>query len=153
ALSLRWILAVCGQHDEAPPMTIEERWSLVSKFFDYLEANAEDYWQVPELERDVDEAKAKEADEDETYAAAYEEVTYRDSTDDGTEGSLAEGGGPPPSGEFDLEAEGKQLGKRLSFLATVARLWQVAIRALLADEQWAKAPLQPQPADTLNAWL
>src|SRR5262249_13435856 len=42
ALSLRWMLTVCGQHDQTPATTVEERWALACKFFDYLEANAED---------------------------------------------------------------------------------------------------------------
>src|SRR5262249_37571353 len=59
------------------------------------------------------------------YSAAYENVTYRDSTDDENEGEVIDGG---PRKEFDLEAEGERLTRRLQFLATVARLWVFAAR-------------------------
>ncbi|MDR3182015.1 MAG: hypothetical protein LBT89_03695 [Planctomycetaceae bacterium] len=33
-----------------PPLPFEERWQLTQKFFDFLEANADEYWEVPTLE-------------------------------------------------------------------------------------------------------
>jgi len=110
---------------------------LVRKFFDYLEANAEEYWQVPELDETVLEP-APEADDD-VYGAAYEGVTFQDSADDDHEGAVI--GDEPPRQEFDLEAEGEVLGKRLRFLSTVARLWQIAARCASVD------------VETIDAWL
>ena len=70
ALALRWMLALTqpelsspsarqsgprapeAQHPDMPqPLPPQQRRELVLKFFDYLEANAEDYWQAPPLER------------------------------------------------------------------------------------------------------
>jgi hypothetical protein len=137
ALALRWMLGVATQVPEP------KAWDLKKKMLDYLEANAEAFWEVPSLgpleleelgeptELD-DEAElgdqadpgepGSQPDEDDRYGAAYENVTYRDSAADGEEGEVVEGGSRQ---DFDLEAEGEGLLERLRFLATVARLWQV----------------------------
>src|SRR5207249_2329688 len=86
-----------------------------------------EYWLVPGLRGDVvleEGDEDEEDDEDDPFSSAYEGVTYRDSTgrDDS---SLAEDVRPP----FDLEEESDRLEKRLRFLSTVARLWQIAARA------------------------
>jgi hypothetical protein len=122
----------------------EERRDLVLKFFAYMEANADDYWQVPTLELVGEEAD--ETDQEDLFEAAYEEVTYQDSTDD-DEGAVSDGG---PIEEFDLEQESERLEKRLHFLSTVARLWQVATRFLThkrSEEQTAS------PHPILGDWL
>ncbi|HEX5271763.1 MAG TPA: hypothetical protein VFW33_14800, partial [Gemmataceae bacterium] len=81
-------------------------------------------WQVPVLE--LGRPAAADADEeDDLFGAAYEGVTYRDTTDD-REGPVA--GDGEETDEFDLEAEGERLTQRLHFLTTVARLWHVAAR-------------------------
>ncbi|MEI4927532.1 hypothetical protein Q8G50_33995, partial [Klebsiella pneumoniae] len=49
---------------------------------------------------------------------------YRDSADDNQEGPIADGG--EVREEFDLEREGERLARRLRFLSTLARLWQIA---------------------------
>jgi hypothetical protein len=115
ALALQWVLAVTSE---------TESWSLARRFLDLLEANAEEYWQVPALEEGI--GPPIEADrEDDLYGAAYEGVTYRDTTDD-REGAVADGGEPQDG--FDLEADAERLSGRLHFLTTVARLWHVAAR-------------------------
>src|SRR5207248_7351894 len=128
-----------------PPATRRE---LIIKFFDYLEANGEDYWQVPALDlvRGGDEV---EEDADDLYSAAYDEVTYQDSTGD-DEGAVSDGGGPPE--EFDLEQEGERVEKRLRFLSTLARLWQVAARYAAAGRGGEPAPAHPI-GTALPAWL
>ena len=67
--------------------------------------------------------------EDDLFGAAYEDVTYQDTTDD-DEGAVSDGG---PVEEFDLEQEGERLEKRLHFLSTLARLWQIAARTVTED--------------------
>lgn len=127
-LALRWMLGLTRPDDAggARLPSPEERRALVVKFFDYLEANAEDYWEVPAL--DLAEAGEDEEEEQEDlYGAAYEDVTYQDTTDD-SEGDVSDGGAP--TDEFDLEREGERLERRLHFLTTLARLWQVAARFL-----------------------
>jgi hypothetical protein len=151
-LALRWMLGVTGGLADAGnggrPAAQEPgaSWPLIAKFFDYLEANAEDYWEVPSLgpER-LHMPREAEDDEEDVYGAAYEGVTYRDSADDNQEGAVADGGGVAK--EFHLEAEGESLGGRLRFLSTAARLWLLAARHDIA--------LTPDPgrAEHLAAWL
>src|SRR5262249_50029348 len=94
---------------------------------DYLEANAEEYWHVPTLEvLGRPQENGNGGDEEDIYSAAYDDVTYRDSTDDANESDVVGDGGPRE--EFDLEAEGGRLEKRLRFLSALARLWQIAAR-------------------------
>src|SRR5262249_42777909 len=103
--------------------------ALVGRFFELLEANAESYWEVPEASAT---AASDEDDEGNVFGAAYEEMTYRDSADDGTEGAvLGEG---PAGDDFPLEHEADSLRPRLRFLATVARLWRAAAPHLPAGD-------------------
>lgn len=129
------------------PRPLSDTWSLVQKFFDYLEANADEYWHVPVLE--LPHAKAEEDSEEEkpeeTYSAAYEDVTYRDSADDDQEGSVIDGSRPEKP--FDLEGEEDRLARRLHFLSTVARLWLIAARRELGVGDG------PQRQETLRGWL
>jgi hypothetical protein len=171
-LALRWMLALTENRslasgskdlparsasDGPASLSLRDRKELVRKFIDYLEANAEDYWQVPALELVIPEEG--EADEEDLYGAAYDDVTYQDSTGDDTEGEVADGGGPVE--EFDLEREGDRLEKRLRFLSTVARLWQVASRFLApgtekeaqGDEDRPAATSEFDPSALLSGWL
>jgi hypothetical protein len=111
-LALQWMLAAT------------ESWPLVQRFIDHLEANAEEFWQVPVLELGGAGEVADDEEED-LFGAAYEGVTYQDTTD-ASEGEIAGDGGERD--EFDLEAEAERLGHRLHFLTTVARLWHIAAR-------------------------
>jgi len=131
-LAVRWLLSAIPPADAKPGTPRHEvnvDWPLVRKFFDFLEANADEYWQVPTLKNAATDSTAATSDEgeDDLYEAAYEEMTYRDSTDDGQEGSVADGGGPLPD-SFSLEEENEQLSLRLRFLSTLARLWQIVAR-------------------------
>src|SRR5262249_18266568 len=104
------------------------------------EANAEDYWQVPRLDFIGTQAKTRSNDDDQEdekdslYGAAYEGVTYEDSTDDAIDAEVL---GVMPQKEFDLTEEAERLDGPLKFLATLARLWNIATRALrdLAGEE------------------
>lgn len=151
ALSVRWLAEVhdlaAEESTEAAPATIagtatgavpiERRWPLTCKFLDFLEANAEEFWEVPHLgwedgdELDdelLDELLAEEEEEEEDaeqsiYGAAYEDVTFRDSAEDGIEGEIA---GDDAVTEFELQHEAERIGQRLALLATVAQLWKIA---------------------------
>ena len=121
---------------------------IVRRFFDFLEANAETYWELPRLERDRADRRSPtttkprrsratgsssddDDDDDNLYRAAYDEMVYRDSTADGVEGSTLESGGLATDTEF--ETESNRLAGRLAFLATIARMWkQVAVAQLVA---------------------
>jgi hypothetical protein len=151
-LALRWLRTV----EEYENAGGSDQWPLVAKFFQHFEASAEAYWQVPEFElavvgaaddagtdgddaesldpvedeldeKDDEEAEAWKGDErDEVYGAAYEDMVYRDSTDDGFDADIIDE--YTDGTEFELEEEAQRLGQRLEFLSTIARLWrQVAI--------------------------
>jgi hypothetical protein len=142
------------------PLPATQAWPLARKFLDYLEANAEDYWQVPQFEmaaeamgdgeprddRDDelpefgraggdefslfdDEDEDEEGDEDNgLFGAAYEGVSYRDSTDDGIDGDMSDGG--PSTTDFELVGEAERIVSRLTFLTTVAQLWRLCATAV-----------------------
>jgi hypothetical protein len=156
-LALRWMLGVCrlaaktSEVSKSSEVSALQPWELAVKFFEHLEANAEELWQVPQL--DVvgiggdEEGNAADEVED-LYGAAYEDVTYEDSTDDQVEAEVLEVG---PRGDFDLEDEGRRLEKRLHFLATLARLWNIAGR--LTREQGVRSPGTEEVRAVLAQWL
>ncbi|QDS97171.1 hypothetical protein [Adhaeretor mobilis] len=199
-LAFRWLSTLESQQHAAQDSseqpaeaqdssTVKDLWPQVAKFFAYLEANAEEYWQPPELmmngsamrplstdaipfgdpngddddlepddygedfdtgglegslEGDLDEALGdpleegeydydydeessdeesyEYEEEEEVFGAAYEEMVYRDSTDDGIEGDIVDDGVEPLYTEWEYEAD--RIDQRLSFLNTVARLWK-----------------------------
>lgn len=140
ALLLRWMaLATRDARDE-------ERSPLIRRMLAVLEANAEEYWSVPTLDADdlsgdTDPADwmedfdsdDDESDENSLFNAAYENVTYRDTTDDGNWGdTVGDGGGyDPDGGEF--EELTRRLEPRLKFLHTVGQLWQQAASSFILD--------------------
>ncbi len=147
------------QATEQPPRsepTLDERvtaWQRVRKFFDYLEANAGELWRAPAFdvagiasnaadagydEGEMEEldalANATEEGEDDgdaegLFDAAYENVVYRDSTDDGIDSSLFDSS-DRQAGQLDLIHD--QVVSRLSFLNLLARLRRLAILAWLS---------------------
>lgn len=147
-LAMRWLASVLDTLRRPPPG--QEPWKLVRKFFDYLEANADDYWRVPRLGGDDAPPPQERGDDEteETFGAAYEGMTYRDSTDDGVEGNIADDG-PPGLTEstYALEDEGERISHRLRFLSLWARLWQLTARQALRG-----AP-RDLPRDALANWL
>lgn len=137
-LAEKWISDLQEKHHDGGPANGErDAWELASKLMERLEANAEEYWEPPRFElgesrkplrsEDEEEAHEDRVDEDEDeelYGAAYEEMVYRDSTDDGVESELFEYGQPS---DDELMAESRRLDERLSFISTVAGLWQHAV--------------------------
>jgi hypothetical protein len=144
-LALRWLRAV----EEREIATGEDQWPLVAKFLNHLEASADAYWHVPTFEltgalpevddllddeEEDDGAEIEQEDEeseelpwedeepDERFSAAYEEMIYRDSTDDGYEGDIIDE--YTDGTEYELEEEAQRLGQHLEFLATIARMWR-----------------------------
>ena len=105
-----------------------ERAALIRRFFELLEANAREDWLRPH-EWLGDRRTPREDDDEERdpFASAYEGMTYKDSTDDGVEGSIA-GDPPEPVGEFSLEAQADEIEDRLGFLHAIAKLWRLAAR-------------------------
>ena len=126
-------------------------WQLAQKFLDYLEAGSESLWEVPEFDLghplpnvDLDqwiegEFEGLEEEEEENgaidhlYDAAYENVVYRDTTDDGFEGEVFDDGDDALT-DFELTEEAARLEYRLEFLTMVANLWTM-IAAAVAREK------------------
>jgi hypothetical protein len=166
-LALRWMLSLTqvGSVDELPARPVlpqvpfNLRAQLVIRFFDQLEANAEEYWVVPGLRPHVPIEQGEplenddEDDEENRFRAAYEGVTYRDSTA-GDDGAVAD---DDPGRPFDLEVMSDILEKRLRFLSTLARLWQVGARFLGGHAVVVNAPAggehRPPLVPALEGWL
>jgi len=150
-----------------PEMFWSQNWPLIVKCFDYLEANAGDYWQVPSLEtipgfvasddgkpaRGEDEEGERGDDEPsaQLYRAAYEDVVYRDSSEDGVESNTMDGAGPPADGEFDLLTD--LLEPRMRLIITLSRLWQLAASGMFTAAREAGSPFPPEVTERLNDWL
>jgi hypothetical protein len=132
-LSARWLDGTLASPD---------RDALVPRFFALLPANAEDLWHVPLV------PGGSGGPGESTFESAYEGVTFRDSADDGHEGSLA-GGGPAERREFALETAARDLEQRLAFLSAVAELWRTAARPVYSARPAGKGLAGDSPA----AWL
>jgi hypothetical protein len=162
-LAVRWmqeVLARAAAADE--PAAARQSWTQARKFFDYLEANAESYWQPPDFGwmtagRSADDDQSPpppggiggdDDEDDPLYSAAYEGVTFRDSTDDGIEGETLDLG--PPT-DFELDLEATRLERRLAFLGTVARLWKLVAATPPAPASHADDADVRQ--DAFAAWL
>ena len=164
-LAFRWLATVEQEQQESQ----SDHWSQVAKFFAYLEANAEEYWQVPTMMFDVDgedgayedflddidgavyfeEGEIDDEDDEESgelYEAAYEEMVYRDSTDDGHEGDIVDEGEEWEHSEWEYEIH--RLEQRLDFLAAVAGLWKHAAIS------WGSSGLAAsERAEVFDQWL
>ena len=151
-LALGWMLGVWAQAEKTGDQA--RALDLARKFFDYLEVNAESYWQAPKLDlggqgEDWEgpmpgEVPDEEAGQESLFDAAYDEMTYRDSGDDGNEGAVLDF---QPNHGFDLAEEAERLQGRLQFLGTLARLWNIASRmARQADTPERVTPL-------IQGWL
>ncbi len=152
-LAFRWLRSVVTGTGVADT----DRAVLIRRFFELLEANAEEKWHVPDLglptrraksgREDSEDDSEEESDGDE-FASAYEGVTFKDSADDGTEGPIADGDGPAPHpGEFGLDDPEEVAEDRLRFLAAIARLWRTAARSDL----WPRS--DSAAVATIGEWL
>ncbi|PNY34520.1 hypothetical protein C2E31_22695 [Rhodopirellula baltica] len=166
-LAERWLMKLRGSGDDLStgdlaPSTVkpDQVWPLARKCFDYLQANAEDFYHAPrfslvdqpETPRDWDRELAGEGDDDGgVFDAAYEDVTYRDTTDDGVEGSIYESGTDVGS-HGELESEWKRLVDRLAFLQSLARMWAVAADIVITDEVDNDGDRAKDQLEALREW-
>lgn len=141
ALAQRWISDTLSTDPDDATADAAKTWDLIGRFFDYLEANADEQWNVPRFDlkskgtarrpqQDVDATPDEDDEEENPYGAAYEDVVYRDSTRDGREGDTLSG---DEGTEFELEGEARRLVQRLTLLETVAKLWKTAAVGLSAE--------------------
>ncbi len=152
-------------------------WATVRRLFDYLEANSEEFWHVPDLSLFTGKASKAdkpgvagefeddpffdedEDDEENIYGAAYDDVSYRDSTDDGVKGDTLDDGYAPGTTEF--EVLNREIEPRLKFLSTLAQLWQIAAARMAnpdfgisgeAGESTAPATFTDDQITSIRAW-
>jgi hypothetical protein len=127
------------EQDAQQPCGVTEQtrvWELVEKFFDYLEANGGDFWTPPQFElasiakkrrRSIDDAD-DDSDHESTLTAAWDNVSYVDSTDDGVEGPIYE---QDEGTNEELSAESKRIGEHLTFLSALAQMWKLVAQSTL----------------------
>ncbi len=97
-----------------------------------------------EFDEEDDDEDAEDA-EDDVFGAAYDEFTYRDTTDDGVDANLVDDGVDAIYTEWEFEAD--RLEQRLSFLNTVARLWKHAAIT------WGGEAGLPERREIFDQWL
>jgi hypothetical protein len=141
----RWISEQRDLLGQSNGAEAEAVWTRIRKFYDFIEVNAEHYWEVPRFQlgrsddahhRETEERlresafdengdEEDEADDssDDLFKAAYEDVIYSDTTDDGMEGAVFDSS---LSSDDALEAEVDRILDRLEFMSTIADYWQVA---------------------------
>lgn len=133
--------------------------ALARRMLDFFEANAESYWEVPKFElveqspkrrpaaddaekkdefpdEDDEQVRDDEDDAAQLFNAAYEEMIYRDTTDDGVEGAIFESGHTSQD-EFTIEAE--RIVDRTAFLGCLARLWKTVVTSRAWSETGTNA--------------
>ncbi len=145
-LAVRWLQQLDAHLQSAAP-NAQASWALALKFFDYLEANAGAYLEAPEFlcgkkrpgtkgSPDAfsdDFAFDEDWDEENLFQAAYEDVVYHDTSQDGIDGTVQPEGAPAESTE--LLEESQRLGVHLSFLSALAQMWMTAaLSPRLRDE-------------------
>lgn len=141
-LLVEWIESVTRRDENAE--LLQDPWPSIRRMFDYLEANAGEYWSVPDFEgfrtsADLpqnphdphsmeDPEFEEESDEENLFRNAYEDVTFRDSADDGQFGETADGSFAPGNTEFEII--GRYFEPHLKFLNTIAHLWQITAASI-----------------------
>ena len=170
-LAERWLLrlrdSADGKREEFGEPSVDQSatrdtssiWPLVRKCFDYLEANAEQFWSAPTFNLGTEKPKKKDWDRELTFAdesddeeaglydAAYEGMSYQDTTDDGIDGAIYDTG--QDGGRHELETESARLIDHLVFLQSLARMWAVAADIAVSDSNPEKAA---DRLDALQSW-
>lgn len=148
-----------------------EKWKQVIRLFRFLEANAGEFWNVPdlssltdfpeiELDEDFEDSfngldEDDEPDEeDELFSAAYDGVVYRDSADDGVYNDTLDEGYGRENTEFEIIAT--EMEPRLRFLMVLVRMWQiVSVQAASDLEQELQEPDDPvrkELQENIRSW-
>lgn len=154
ALAMRWLHTAWQAVQTTDQPQINS--TLMLKFFDYLEANADEFWNVPDWETEefsmrhrpksrdatTDESDDKllqkpsdadsSDDDDDVYGAAYESMVYRDSTGDDIDADMLEVPAAGRQSDDELDLQLRRLSPRLAFLALLAALWKMMVLATSA---------------------
>ena len=158
----RLLQCICDQPDEI------QRWSSLRRLFAFMEANAGSCWEIPSLgefaeQRKKDRKGGKDAKDDldlehlfdrddseeNLLEAAWDDVTYRDSTDDGNASDTMDGPSSPGTTEFEMLY--RQIEPRLKFLHTVGSLWGIA--AVCVARSVATSETAADQKEHLREWM
>ncbi|MCZ6644147.1 MAG: hypothetical protein O7F71_21440, partial [Gammaproteobacteria bacterium] len=134
-VSLQWLGAALKETGDSKTEQ-GTGWRRIRRYFDYLEANAGDYWHVPQFSPKGEPASPEgqplsteeelenedEEQDEQLFSAAYENVVYRDSTDDGMEGSVFDF---DTHNEDYLQQTSRPIVDRLAFLEQLASIWKL----------------------------
>ncbi len=157
----RLLQCICDQQEP------EKRWINLRRFFAFIEVNAGLFWEIPSLgefaeqrrrgkkggkdkdDLDIEHLFDGDESEDKTLEAAWDDVTYRDSTDDGNASDTMDSGSGPGTTEFEILY--RQMEPRLKFLHTVGSLWGIA--AVWISRSAATLDAAADQKDHLRDWL
>ena len=169
-LARRWVERMLAP-EQINHRPAQATWDLIENFFDLLQANAEDYWQSPvfqlekknrggsgrkrprnsdtndltEIDRDSLQHDSLEVDEEYSrYEAAYQDVSYVDSTNDGHDGPVYEY--DDGSDESFIE-ESKRIGEHLLFLSGLAHMWKQVAQGIGVLKS-TRVPITGKDSDT-----
>ncbi|WP_417384465.1 hypothetical protein [Gimesia sp.] len=160
---LQWMRQLTS---EIEPESFNANSTSIRKMFDYLEVNAADYWSVPhfdavlpvpekEIEDPFDIEAVEPDEEDSLFNAAYENVTFRDSADDGVQGEMMDSGYSPSNSE--IESINRQLEPRLKFLNTLSQLWQLSAafysEAEISQGENSVSVLNEDTLHSIEGWI
>ncbi|MEZ6128838.1 MAG: hypothetical protein R3C59_09160 [Planctomycetaceae bacterium] len=151
-----------------------QKWLMLRRAFAFIEANAGLFWEVPSLNEFVDRHRKsgkkddgvssedddldldhlfdddEDGDEDNLFGAAYDNVVFRDSADDGNDSDTVDEGYGPGTTEFEIIY--RQIEPRLKFLHTLGSMWSSA--AVSLSKQTDKTAAQNQERqEHLRGWL
>ncbi|MEM8735065.1 MAG: hypothetical protein AAGG44_12620, partial [Planctomycetota bacterium] len=147
-------------------------WGVAQKFFDYLEANAGEFWEPPEFRiggiprgprrelldtsgDDFDLFNSTEEDEDDDeaglYDAAYDDMVFHDSTDDGVDSEVPEEESTETATE--MVEESNRLNQHLTFLSALAQMWkEAAMSAQVRSELKSQNGSTANRLEAMDAW-
>jgi hypothetical protein len=159
----RWLQQVLHQHEGQEG---GETWTSVRRLFDFLEANAGEFWQVPHFEEFSSEPSPRAeqdlndgfgddegdafAEETELYGAAYDGMVFRDTAADGNIGDTLDGGFT--GGDTPFEQISRRIEPRLKFLDTLTRLWQSTAASFASAERIEETQQHEDRLDVIRAW-
>ncbi len=166
AMLIRWMKLISG---DGLATGSDTRANLLRRMFASLEANADESWGVPRMEGAIERAQKSlkddplsdepppeegERDEDDIFGAAYDEVTYKDTADDGNWGNTLENDFGFRNTEF--EVVNREMEPQLKLINAVGQLWQMAAVRISSDlhahrEEAVSASMQ-QTLEAVAEW-
>jgi hypothetical protein len=169
----RWLSELQTSSESSSPAKTtaasQATWPMIKRLFEHLEANADHYGQVPKFalemtqlddfdgeesaDSDPSQQDEPEDNQDELFGAAYEGMTYHDSTDDGVEGEIYDT--DQTLYRFLIE-ESQRLTNHLEFFNCLAQLWKTTALILVQttpEKDSASAIMVEQQRAAVTHWI